>query len=280
MRDKGVRPGCKTLTNEMVFSDFITAGHDTETMNSAKDIVNTKLPADAFITQWKNKQGDETRIRNKSKQRELLEKQWGEYFTPSRDQKDPEISSTISMGYNTTWTSTYQKEQQINNYEPNMSEITKVPRPIIMRYGADVPKEVLDNIPTFEGTPGELNQFLSTITHKPPNGANTNTMDCKGQHNLVSKPEWTEKTEEPQEQKCHKEILSLHIDDTQKSTYNTKVGSTEATALFDSDTMLSCVLKHFYDHIRHTEPSRVIDTNTGPAIVVTLASNNELINLG
>ena len=38
MWDKGVRPGCKTLTKQNVFSDFITAGHNTETMNSAKDI--------------------------------------------------------------------------------------------------------------------------------------------------------------------------------------------------------------------------------------------------
>ena len=62
MQDKGVRPGCQTLTNKTVFSDFITAGHDSETMNSAKDIVNTTMPADAFITQWKNKQGDDIRI--------------------------------------------------------------------------------------------------------------------------------------------------------------------------------------------------------------------------
>ena len=34
---------------------------------------------------------------------------------------------------------------------------------MITQYGADVPKEVLDNIPTFDGKPGELNQFLSTI---------------------------------------------------------------------------------------------------------------------
>ena len=33
---------------------------------------------------------------------------------------------------------------------------------MITRYGADIPKEVLDNIPTFDGKP-ELNQFLSTI---------------------------------------------------------------------------------------------------------------------
>ena len=34
---------------------------------------------------------------------------------------------------------------------------------MITRYGADVPKEVLHNIPIFDGKPGELNQFLSTI---------------------------------------------------------------------------------------------------------------------
>ena len=61
-------------------------------------------------------------------------------------------------------TSTYhQKEQQITEYEPSISEIATVPRPIITQYGADIPKEVLDNIPTFDRKLGELNQFLSTI---------------------------------------------------------------------------------------------------------------------
>ena len=123
----------------------------------------------------------------------------------------------------------------------------------------------------------------SKIIHKPLNGANSkhsDTKDHKGQLNLVSRPSWTEKTEEPQEQKHHKEILLVHIDDTQKSTYNAKVGSTEATVLINSGATLSCISKHFYDRISHTEPSRVIDTNTGPAIVVTSASDDELINLG
>ena len=70
---------------------------------------------------------------------------------------------------------------------------------------------------------------MANITHKPPNRASTNTTDRKGQHNLVSRPERTEKTEETQAQECHKEILSVHIDDTQKSTYNAKVGNTGNT---------------------------------------------------
>ena len=160
--DKGVKPGCKTLTRETVFSDFITAGNNTEMMNSARDITNTKMSGGEFIKQWRNKHDNKIRAKNKSKQRELLAKWWGEYLTPSRDPKDPETSSTISMDYNTMGTSTYQKEQQISEYEPNVSEIATVPRPMITWYGADVPKEVLDNIPTFDGKP-ELNQFLSTI---------------------------------------------------------------------------------------------------------------------
>ena len=82
--------------------------------------------------------------------------------------------------------------------------------------------------------------------HKPPNRAKTkhkNTKDHEGQPELVTRPKLPEKTEEPQEQKSHEEILSVHIDDTEKSTYTTKVGSTEATALFDSGASLSCISK-------------------------------------
>ena len=163
MHEKGMKPGCKTLTRETTYSDFITTGHDVETMNSARDIANSKVKADKFIKQWRNKHDDKIRAKNKSKQKELWEKQKGEYLTPHREPKDPETSSTISMGYNTMGTSTYPKEPQITEYEPNVSEIATVPRTMITQYGADVPKEVLHNIPTFDGKQGELNQFLSTI---------------------------------------------------------------------------------------------------------------------
>ena len=119
--------------------------------------------------------------------------------------------------------------------------------------------------------------------HKSPNGAKNkqkNTEDHEGQTESVARPKPSEQTEEPKEQKSHKEILSVHIDDTQKSTYTAKVGNTEATALFDSGTLLSCISKQFYDRISHMEPSNVINTNARPAIIVTTASDDELINLG
>ena len=123
-------------------------------------------------------------------------------------------------------------------------------------------------------------QMKKTTNFQTEQTQNTLTKkDHKSQHNLVSRPAWIEKTEEPKEHKCHEERLSIHIDDTQKSMYNTKVGSTEATAFFDSGATL-CISKHFYDRIHRIEPSTVIDTNAGPAIIVTSASDDKLINLG
>ena len=80
-------------------------------MDSARDIINTKMSADKIIKQWRNQHDNEIRSRNKSKQRELFNKMWGEYLAPPRHPKDPETSSVISMGSNTTATSAYQKEQ-------------------------------------------------------------------------------------------------------------------------------------------------------------------------
>ena len=144
-------------------SDFVYAENDAETMNAARDVISSKMNRDELVKQWKSNHDGEIRAKNRAKQRELWEKWWGEFLTPHREQKDPETSSTISIGYNTTGTSTYTKEPRITKYEPNISEITTVPKTTITQYGADIPKEVLDNIPTFDGKPGELNQFLSTI---------------------------------------------------------------------------------------------------------------------
>ena len=134
-----------------------------------------------------------------------------------------------------------------------------------------------------ETTHSSSQSKATQTTHNSPSGAKTkqkNTEDHQGQPDSVVRPTQTEQTKEPQEQKSHKEILSVHIDDTQKSTYTAKVGSMKVTALFYSGATLSCISKRFYDCISCMEPSKVIDTNARPAIVVTSASDEELINLG
>ena len=76
------------------------------------------------------------------------------------------------------------------------------------------------------------------------------------------------------------EIMSIHLNNTQTSMYDAKIGNTNATALFDSGATLSCISERFYAKIRHLEPNRVIDMNAGPPLLITSASEDELINLG
>ena len=76
------------------------------------------MPAGEFIKQWRSKHDDETRAKNKSKQRELLEKWWGEYLTPSRDPKDPENKLNYLHGFTTPREHQHTKE---NSKSPNTS---------------------------------------------------------------------------------------------------------------------------------------------------------------
>ena len=110
MRENGVKPGCKTLTRETKLSDFVYTESDAETMNAARDVINSKMNKDELIKQWRTNHNGEIRAKNKTKQREIWEKQWGEFLTPCREQKDLATSSTISMGYNTMETPSYTKE--------------------------------------------------------------------------------------------------------------------------------------------------------------------------
>ena len=74
MHERGVKPGCKTLTRETKYSDFTYAENDAETMNSARDIINSKMNGDELVKQWKIKHDGEVRAKNKAKQREIWEK--------------------------------------------------------------------------------------------------------------------------------------------------------------------------------------------------------------
>ena len=61
MHKRGVKPGCKTLTRETKLSDFTYAESDAETMNSARDIINSKMNGDELVKQWKTNHDRELR---------------------------------------------------------------------------------------------------------------------------------------------------------------------------------------------------------------------------
>ena len=49
--------------------------------------------------------------------------------------------------------------------------------------------------------------------------------------------------------KADAKILSVHLNNTQTSMYDAKIGDTNAIALFDSGATISCISKQFYDKI-------------------------------
>ena len=69
MRERGVKPGCKTLTRETKLSE-----NNAKTINSVKDIVNSKMKGEELVKQWKIEHDGEVRAKNKAKQREISEK--------------------------------------------------------------------------------------------------------------------------------------------------------------------------------------------------------------
>ena len=69
-----MKPSCKILSGDTVFSDFTTAAKDTTTMDLARDLVNTEMSVDEIIKQWRNQHDNKIRSRNKSKQRKLFRK--------------------------------------------------------------------------------------------------------------------------------------------------------------------------------------------------------------
>ena len=146
----------------MILYSQTTAADDETTMTTTRNLVKTKVPAEKFIKEWKEHHDNMVRNKNRLRHRDYIEKRWGEHLLPlSREPRAPDTSSITSYNSDIMDTSSTCTKQQTNTYKPNTLEITQ--RPYITRYGADIPKKVLDNIPAFECKQGELSQFLNTI---------------------------------------------------------------------------------------------------------------------
>ena len=136
IREKHIKPSCKNLLDNTLFTDFITTAENETTINSARSMVENKTSGAEFIKDWKAQYDTIVRNKNKEKQKENMEKRRGGYLLPSsREQKDTDMSSVISYKSNITETSTCQK-QQITYYKPSVSEITTIQRAPITQYGA------------------------------------------------------------------------------------------------------------------------------------------------
>ena len=139
---KDICPKCKRLMETTIATDFNTAqDHDNTIKEANKASENIILPEDT-IREWRRDNNKANKKKRKDKYREMLEKKWSIYQV----QKTPKDSDTSSEA----------------SFASTNTDIVTLKNPPI-RYGIDIAKEVLDNIPVFDGKQGKLNQFLSTI---------------------------------------------------------------------------------------------------------------------
>ena len=75
-RGKHVKPSCKKLSDETLFTDFNTTSEDETTINSTRNTVENKTPVEEFINEWKEQHHTIVRNKNKEKKKEMMEKKW------------------------------------------------------------------------------------------------------------------------------------------------------------------------------------------------------------
>ena len=102
IRKRGVKPGCKTLTRETKFSDFTYGENNAETMNSARDIINSKMNGDKLVKQWKTNHDGEVRAKTKLS-KEKYGKNSGENSSHQTENQKTQKQAQPSPWVTTPW---------------------------------------------------------------------------------------------------------------------------------------------------------------------------------
>ena len=142
MREKNIQPKCKRLCDNTLAMEFTSAGKDADTMNTARIAVDNKILQEKAIADWNKNNRASSRSKWSKKYRDLWKK-WADY-PALQTTRDPE--TTLEASFASTGTTPHATPWNTHPYT-------------VM----DVPREILENIPMFDGKPEELNQFLSTI---------------------------------------------------------------------------------------------------------------------
>ena len=111
-------------------------------MNTARTAVDNEIHGEKAITDWNENNRANSRNKRSEKYRDLWKK-WADYLA-LKSTRDPETVSEAS--YASTGTIPHTTPRNTHPY-------------LVM----DIPREIIENIPVFDGKPDELNQFLSTI---------------------------------------------------------------------------------------------------------------------
>ena len=142
MKEKNIQPKCKRLRDNTISTNFMSVNENKDTMSAARTTLENAISEAKALVDWNNNNHANSRNKQKDKYQDLWKK-WTD-LPVLKTTKDLETISEALC------TSTY--------------TMTQLPPCVIYQYATmDVPREIIENIPIFDGKPEELNQFLSTI---------------------------------------------------------------------------------------------------------------------
>ena len=151
MNNKNASPKCKQLKSTITAEQFTAADNNTRIMEAARQMLAEDQTDEQLKNEWENHTEAHRRMQDKNR---LMEQMSVRYTHLLADEKSPrennrniETSLEASFASSTTASSHLISER---SHKPSF-------RP------SDLTKEILDNIPTFDGKPNELNLFINTI---------------------------------------------------------------------------------------------------------------------
>ena len=151
MNNKNASPKCKQLKNTITVEQFTATNNDTCIMEAAKQALAEDQTDKQLKNEWENHTEACRRTQDKNRLMEQMSARYAHLLAKDKPLKengrDIETSSEASFVSSAT-TSTHLISER--SHKPSF-------RP------SDLTKEILDNIPTFDSKPSELNQFINTI---------------------------------------------------------------------------------------------------------------------
>ena len=149
MNNKNVSPKCKQLKSTITAEQFTATDNDPRIMEAAKQALAEDQIDKQHKNEWENH--TEARCRTQDKNR-LMEQMSARYVhllakeKPSKENGRDIYSEALFVSSATASTHLTSERSHKPSFRPS-----------------DLTKEILDNIPTFDGKPSELNQFINTI---------------------------------------------------------------------------------------------------------------------
>ena len=151
MNNKNASPKCKQLKSTITAEQFTATDNDTCIMEAARQTLAEDQTDEQLKNEWENHTEAHCRTQDKNRLMKQMSARYAHLLAkeklPKENNRDIETSSKASFVSSAT-TSTHLTSKR--PYKPSF-------RP------SDLTKEILDNIPRFDGKPSELNQFTNTI---------------------------------------------------------------------------------------------------------------------